>query len=118
MEYGEAFFYNIVTDLLCAAVYIGGISLCRILEHVFFLVIGLGFIEFRASVRQLFLNLYAILCVYEFAELNNFCEGIVFMLYKAYECGFYGIIRYYKEIVGAISNGKRHGRSAVQIAIK
>jgi hypothetical protein len=38
------------------------------------------------------------------------------MLNKAYECGLCGTIRHYKEVVGAISNGRRHGKSAVQIA--
>jgi hypothetical protein len=40
------------------------------------------------------------------------------MLNKAYEYGLYGTIRHYKKIVGAVSNGRKHGRSAVQIAIK
>jgi hypothetical protein len=108
MEYGEAFSHNIAADFLCAAVHIGDISLYKTLEHAFFLAIGLNVIKFRASVRQPSLNLYAILCVYEFAKLNNFCESIAFILYKAYECGFYGIIRHCKKIVGAISNDKRY----------
>jgi hypothetical protein len=108
MEYGEAFSHNIAADLLYAAVHIGGISLYRILEHAFFLAIGLGFVKFRAFVRQPSLNLYAILSVYEFAEFNNFCGDIVFMLYKAYEYGFCSTIRHCKEVMGVISNGRRH----------
>jgi len=108
MEYGEAFFHDIVADLFCAAVYIGGISLYKISEHAFFLAIDLNFIKFRVSVRQLSLNLYAILCVYKFTEFNNFCGNIALILYKAYECGFYGTIRHYKEVVGAISNGRKY----------
>jgi hypothetical protein len=108
MEYSEASFYNIVADFFCAAVYIGNISLYKILKHAFFLAIDFNFIKFRAFVRQSSLNLYAILCVYKFTEFNNFCGNIVFMFYKAYECGFRGIIRYYKEIVGAINNSKKY----------
>jgi hypothetical protein len=106
--YGEASFHDIAANFLCAAVYIGDISLCKILEHAFFLAIGLSLIKFRVFVRQPFLDLYAILSVYKFAKFNNFCEGIAFMLYKAYECGFYGTIRHCKEIVGAINNGRKH----------
>jgi hypothetical protein len=108
MEYGEVFFYNIAADLFCAAVYIGGISLCRTLKHAFFFAIGLGLIEFRVFVRQLSLDLYAILSIYKFAKFDNFCGGIAFMLYKAYECDFCGTVRHCKEVVGAIGNGRRH----------
>jgi hypothetical protein len=108
MEYGEAFFYDIAADLFYAAVHIGNINLCKILEHAFFLAISLNLIKFRVSVRQLSLNLYAILCVYKFTEFNNFCGSIVFIFYKAYECDFRDTIRYYKEVISAISNDKRH----------
>jgi hypothetical protein len=115
MEYSEAFFHNIAADLFYAAVHIGGINLCKTLEHAFFFAISLNFIKFRASVRQPSLNFYAILCVYEFAKFDNFYEGIAFILDKAYECGLYGTIRHYKKIVGAVNNDKRHEKSAVQI---
>jgi hypothetical protein len=108
MEYGEISFYNVAANLLCVAIHIGVIGLCRIPEHAFFLAISLSLIEFRASVRQLSLNLYAELCVYEFAKFDNFCGSVALMLNKAYECGFCGIIRHYKKVVGAVSNGRRH----------
>jgi hypothetical protein len=108
MKYDETFFHNIAADLLCAAIYIGAISLYRILEHAFVLAIGLGLIEFRASVRQPFLNLYVELCVYKFAKFDNFCGDVAFMLDKAYEYDLYGIIRHCKEVMGAVGNGRRH----------
>jgi hypothetical protein len=108
MEYSEASFHNIAADLFCAVIYIGVISLCKILEHAFFLAIGLGLIEFRASVRQLSFDFYTELCVYKFAKFDNFCEGVTLMLDKAYECGLYDTIRHYKKVMGAVSNSKRH----------
>jgi hypothetical protein len=108
MKYGEAFFYNIAADFLCAAIHIGAINLCKTSEHTFFLAISLSLIKFRASVRQLFLNLYTELCIYEFAKFDDFCESIAFILNKAYECGLYGTIRHYKEVMNAVNNDKRH----------
>jgi hypothetical protein len=108
MEYGEAFSHNIAADLFCAAIHIGAISLCKILEHAFFLAVSFSLIKFRAFVRQPSLNLYTELCIYEFAKFDNFCGGVAFILNKAYEYGLYDIIRHCKEIVGAVSNGRRH----------
>jgi glutathione peroxidase-family protein len=108
MEYGEAFFYNVAADLFYAAIYIGIISLYKVLEHAFFLVIGFGLIKFRTSVRQLSLNLYTELYVYKFAKFNDFYEDVAFIFNKAYECGFCSIIRHYKEVTGAVNNDKRH----------
>jgi hypothetical protein len=108
MEYGEAFSYNVAADFLCAAIHIEAIGLCRISEHAFFLAVNFGLIKFRASVRQPFFDFYAELCVYEFAKFNNFCGDVAFMFDKAYECGFYGTIRHCKEVMGAVSNGRRH----------
>jgi hypothetical protein len=51
MEYGETSFHDIAANLLCVAIYIGAIGLCRIPEHAFFLAIGLGLVEFRVFVR-------------------------------------------------------------------
>ena len=108
MEYNEIFFHNIAADFLCAAVHIGNISLYKTLEHAFFLAIGFNFIKFRVSVRQPSLNLYAILCIYEFAEFDNFCGDIALILNKAYEYDLCGTIRHCKEVMGAVNNDRRH----------
>ena len=108
MKYGEAFSHDIVADLFCAAIHIGAIGLYKTLKHAFFLAVGLGLIEFRVFVRQPSFNLYTELCIYKFAKFNNFCGDVAFILDKAYECGLYNIIRYYKKVVDAVSNGRRY----------
>jgi hypothetical protein len=108
MEYGETSSHNIAADLLYAAIHIEAISLYKTPEHAFFLAVGFSLIKFRASVRQPSLNLYTELCVYEFAKFNNFCGNVALMLDKTYEYDFRGTIRHYKEVIGAVSNGRRH----------
>jgi hypothetical protein len=58
------------------------------------------------------------LCLYEFAKFDDLRGSLVFMLDKAYERDLCSIICYDKEVIGSVTDSKRHKGSTIEIAAK
>ena len=56
------------------------------------------------------------LCLYEFVKFDDLRGSLVFMLDKAYERDLYSIVCYGKEVMGSVTDSRRHEKSTIKIA--